>query len=274
MRLMAEPQRPARIADDWNWPSEYERYAGRWSRPVAERFVTSLDRPPGLAWLDVGSGNGALSAAILHRASPSSVFGVDRSRAFVEAARSAIQDPRVRFEVGSAEALPLPDDAVDVTVSGLVLNFLPDVATALREQMRVTRSDGWVAAYVWDYAAGMQMMRLFWDAAVELDPSASARDEAVRFPIAQPEALSAAWRDAGLRGVEVVAIEVPTAFPDFDDYWSPFLTRIGPAPGYVMSLPEAARTRLRERLRQTLPIALDGSIALTARAWAVRGRRP
>ena len=84
--------------------------------------------------------------------------------------------------------------------------------------------------------------------------------------------LDALWREAGLTEVSSRAIDVPTTFPDFDDYWRPFLGGQAPAPGYAMSLDEGRRTALRERIRSILPIAEDGSINLMARAWAVRGR--
>jgi SAM-dependent methyltransferase len=271
---MTTTDRRHQPGDRWSGADGYERYVGRWSRVVAARFVAWLALPRGLTWLDVGCGTGALSAAIMEAASPSGLIGVDPSTSFVEAARSSIADPRARFMVASAEALPLPDASVDVVASGLVLNFVPDTAAALREQVRVTRARGCVAAYVWDYADGMQLIRAFFDAAAEIDPTASRQDESVRFPIARPEALTTAWRDAGLSDVMVEGIEVPTVFRDFDDYWSPFLSGVAAAPAYAMSLTEEARTQLRERLRETLPIAPDGSIPLTARAWAVRGRRP
>jgi hypothetical protein len=69
----------------------------------------------------------------------------------------------------------------------------------------------------------------------------------------------------------VTALDIPTPFVDFDDYWGAFLGGVGQAPAYAMSLDESARGRLRERLRERLPTAADGSIALRARAWAVRG---
>jgi hypothetical protein len=119
----------------------------------------------------------------------------------------------------------------------------------------------------------MQLMRHFWDAAVALDPGASAQDEGLRFPICQPAALEALFRHAGLQNVESRAIDVPTRFRNFDDYWTPFLGGQGPAPGYAMGLPENRRIALRERIRAALPLAADGSINLIARAWAVRGKR-
>jgi SAM-dependent methyltransferase len=166
------------------------------------------------------------------------------------------------------------DGEFDAVVSGLVLNFVPGPAEALAELTRVAAPGGAVAAYVWDYADGMALMRRFWDAAAALDPAAAEVDEGRRFPLCRPEPLRELWTGAGLAGVDVEAIDVPTVFADFDDYWTPFLGGQGPAPGYAMSLPEDRRAALRESLRERLPVAADGSIRLTARAWAVRGQTP
>ena len=74
-------------------------------------------------------------------------------------------------------SLPFEDATFDAVVSGLVLNFIPDLQRALIKMRRVSRPGGVVAAYVWDYAGKMQLMRYFWDAASALDVAASALDE-------------------------------------------------------------------------------------------------
>jgi len=153
-----------------------------------------------------------------------------------------------------------------VVVSGLVLNFVPDPAAAMAEARRVFAPGGLAAAYVWDYAGGMEMMRHFWDAAAVLDPAAAALDEGRRFPRREPAALERPFRGAGMERVGV-----PTPFVSFDDYWLPLLGGQGPVPGYAVSLGEAARDRLREEVRRWLQVASDGSIGVTARAWAVLG---
>jgi hypothetical protein len=138
---------------------------------------------------------------------------------------------------------------------------------------RAARPGGVAAVYVWDYAGKMQLMRHFWNAAVALDPEAAKLDEGRRFPLCQPEALAWLFRGAGLQDVTVRALDIDTDFRDFDDYWTPFLGGQAPAPGYAMSLSEERRADLRERIRAALPIALDGTIPLVARAWAVRGQK-
>jgi SAM-dependent methyltransferase len=166
--------------------------------------------------------------------------------------------------------IPLDDASIDVTVSGLVLNFVPDGRAALAEMARVTGSGGTIAAYVWDYAGRMELMRHFWDAAVELNPDAARMDEGARFPLCRPGALTELFEGAGLRGVEVTAIDIPTPFASFEEYWRPFLGGQGPAPAYAVSLDETARARLRDCIRERIPVQADGSVSLTARAWAVR----
>ena len=260
--------------DRWTGGDAYEAYVGRWSRPVADQFLEWLAIPADRQWVDVGCGTGALSGAILGLAAPAAVAGVDPSPEFVAHAGATLRDPRVRFALGSASALPIEDGWADAVVAGLVLNFIADLRPALDELVRVAAPGAVIGGYVWDYAGEMQLIRRFWDVAVELDPAAASQDEGVRFPICAPEPLRTSFEGAALEDVVVRSIDVPTVFRDFDDYWTPFLSGVGPAPGYAVALDEASRDALRERLRATLPIGPDGTIHLVARAWAVRGRTP
>lgn len=255
----------------WGTSAPYERYVGRWSRLVAHEFLDWLAIPHGSCWADVGCGTGVLSAEILRRCAPESVVGIDRSAGFIHDAQRQLADPRVRFEVGDATALPLEPATCDVAVSGLVLNFVAEPAAMVREMIRVTRPGGIVAAYVWDYAGGMTMMRHFWDAAIAVSPQAAALDQAERFPICQPQPLQALWQDLGLTAVHVRAIDIPTVFHDFDDYWTPFLGKQGAAPTYLASVDAQTQQRIRALLETRLKPGPDGTIALTARAWAVQG---
>ena len=266
---MTAPERK----DTWASGVAYEPYVGRWSRLVAREFLEWLAIRPGACWLDIGCGTGALSQTILEVASPLLVLGVDPSEGYLAFARERIQDTRADFLLGDAQALPVSSSAYDIVVSGLVLNFVPQPGQALREMVRAVRKGGTVAAYVWDYAGQMQLMRYFWNAAMALDPAACTLDEGQRFPLCQPQPLRQLFQAAQLRKVEVRSIDVPTTFRDFDDYWSPFLGGQVPAPCYAMSLSEERRVALREQIRAALPIAPDGSVHLIARAWVVRGVR-
>jgi SAM-dependent methyltransferase len=257
------------VSDTWERGSPYEQYIGRWSRKVAPAFLTWLDVAPGKSWLDVGCGTGALCAAIVDRCSPARLVGVEPSEGFLKLAAQNLAG-RAVLHVGSAAAIPLKDGEVDAVASGLVLNFVPDVPKALAEMRRVAKAGGLVAAYVWDYADKMELIRHFWDAAAAIDPTASPLHEGVRFPICNPAALSSAFGQAGLSNIRVTALDVSANFVSFEDYWLPFLGGQGPAPAYVMSLAEDQRSRLREAVRLRLPAEPDGNITLNARAWAIR----
>ncbi len=256
--------------DTWSAGNAYELYMGRWSRPVARLFLEWLAVPQGLRWLDVGCGTGALSAAIVDTGAAAAITAVDPSAGFLAAAQAQLGS-KVIFKLGSADDLPLAPASVDVTVSGLALNFVSNPRQALDEMVRVTRPGGLIAVYLWDYAARMEFIRYFWDVAVELDPAAAALDEAVRFPLCQADALQQLFASAGLHNIGNTALTVQTPFRTFDDFWQPFLGGQGPAPSYVMQLDEPARTRLHHALAARIPQQPDGSLRLAARAWAIRG---
>jgi SAM-dependent methyltransferase len=258
--------------EQWSAAEKYEPFMGRWSRLLAAEALDWLDPPAGLRWLDVGCGTGAVSAAVLAKAAPASLVGVDPSDAYVAAAAERLDG--ATFQVGDAAALPVPNSSVDRVVAGLVLNFVADAVTAVQEMRRVLVPGGRAAAYVWDHATGMQMLRRFWDAAVAQDPAAAALDEGARFAICQAGGLQQCFAEAGLGDIDARPIEIATVFRDFDDYWLPFLGGQGPAPNYVASLSADAQEGLRARLQTTLPTEPDGTIRLSARAWAASGARP
>lgn len=251
---------------EWSTGEIYESYVGRWSRLVAAEFLGWLDQPDGLRWLDIGCGTGALTSTILRTAAPAEVVGVDPSAGFIDYARSTVNDPRARFEVRSGAELT--DEHFNVAVAGLVLNFIPEREAVLRHLTSITST---AAIYVWDYADGMQLMKYFWDVAAEVKPDDRDQDEGLRFPFCNPAGLEALFTEAGFTDVSTRDIVVPTVFDSFDAYWHPFLGGQGVAPAYLRSLDEPTQAAIRDALQERLPTASDGSISLTARAYAVRG---
>jgi trans-aconitate methyltransferase len=260
--------------ENWGAGDPYELYVGRWSRKVAVEFLDWISVPARSVWVDVGCGTGALTQCILARCDPRSIAGIDKAEGFIATARQAVADSRMTFDTGDAAKLAWENDTFDAAVSGLVLNFVPEPRKMLSEMVRVTRSGGKVAAYVWDYAGGMEMMRDFWDAAIAVSPNDSKLDQAERFPMCQPEPLEALFTETGLNAVSSRAIEFPTVFKNFDDYWLPFLGKQGAAPTYLASVNEEIREKIRARLQTRLLPSVDGTIPLRARAWAVQGTVP
>ena len=260
--------------DRWRDAAAYDRYMGRWSRLLALDFLSWLDLPPGSGWLEIGCGTGALTRAICEAASPRSVTACDTAADYVAFCRERLRHPSLTVVAAGTDALPTRPGGYDAVVSSLVLNFLPDPVAALARMRDLCAPGGCVAACVWDYAVGMEFLRIFWDVAVELDPDAGPLHEGTRFPLCRPEALRAAFAAAGLGSVEVVPLTIPTRFVGFEDFWAPFADGPGPAPSYVAALDERRRRRLAERLRSRLGAAGGRPITLEARAWAARGHRP
>ncbi|KQX08240.1 MULTISPECIES: class I SAM-dependent methyltransferase [unclassified Leifsonia] len=260
-------------ADTWRQGGAYDRYIGRWSSRVADLFLSGLDAAPGLRWLDVGCGTGALTEAILDRCSPSEVTGIEPSAGFRSSAIERV-GTRARILPGDAQRIPLQDASVDVVVSGLVLNFVPDAVAALTEMTRVATDAAIVGAYVWDYSDGMEIVGRFWEAAAKLDSEIDSLREATHVELCRPDPLLQLF-SSRLSAVEVEALDLRAEFRDFDDYWTPFLGGQGPAPAYAMALDEQKRVALREGLRALLierGLRVDRPFTLGARAWAVRGR--
>ena len=256
----------------WDRANAYERYMGRWSRRIAPVFLDWLAAPPDSEWLDIGCGTGVLSSAVLAKCAPKCVVGIDSSDAFIELARSQVNDRRFRCQQGHGEKLPHKNDEFATAVSGLVLNFVGDKDKALAEMARVVRPGGIVALYVWDYAGHMQIMRHFFDAAVEMDIRAREFDDGVQSPICRPDPLSRLFEKAGLSDIVVKGIDIPAAFENFNDYWIPFLGGTGSGPKYCTSLAPDAQFQLHEKLRKRVPTGPDGEILLAVRAWAIKGR--
>jgi SAM-dependent methyltransferase len=252
----------------------YERFMGAWSREVAPLFVRFAGVKDGEAVLDIGSGTGALSAAVLAAAPSGRIVGIDPAAPYVAFAQSRQGSPRVTFETGDAQQMRFADREFDRTLSLLVMNFIPDRDRAMKEMIRVTRPNGIIAAGVWDYGDGMQFLRVFWDEVIAQSPAADAKDER-HMPLCRKGELGALWRGHGLLDVEETALTIPTRFTNFADYWSRFLEKQGPAGAYVAAMSESDREQLRLRLQKRLVGAgPDRPIDMTARVWAVKGRVP
>jgi SAM-dependent methyltransferase len=254
----------------FNDADAYERYMGRWSRAIGEKFLGWLAPPRDARWLDVGCGTGAFSEVILAKCTPASVAGVDPSPAQIEHARKAI--PGAEFRVGDALSLPFGASEFDIVVSALVLHFLPDRRKAFSEMHRVARPGGIVAGYTWNrtaaetFAPYAPMARAF--KSIGIEPTLSPL-----VPEASPDGLKATLDATGLRDAVITLIEVTRSFPSFDEFWQIQTMTFHPVGKSFAKCSDAERERIRDAVRQSLPQAADGSVSYPARAIAYKAIR-
>jgi SAM-dependent methyltransferase len=246
----------------------YDRYMGRYSDGLASAFISFVGVQPGMRALDVGCGPGALTEALAERLGAACAAAADPSESLLAACADRVPGADVRL--AAAADLPWPDATFDVVLSQLVMNFLPDADVGLQEMARVARPGGVVSCCTWDYSGGMQMLRTFWDAALELDPDAPDEGRVMRY--CSEDELAALWAGNGLDEVETGALDVTADYADFEDYWIPFTLGAGPGGAYYASLDPQRQQQLRTRCFRRLG-APDGPFTLAARAFAVRGRR-
>ena len=250
----------------------YDRHVGRYGPNLGRALIEFAELRAGMRVLDVGSGPGALTRALVGRFGTDAVVAVDPSEPFAAACRERL--PGVEVEVAPAEALPFADASFDAALSQLVVNFMSDAPTGVREMTRVTRPGGVVASCVWDYAGGMQLLRGFWDAAREIDPArGAAADEGVVMRWCGEGELAELWRDAGLTAVRSGELVVHVSYASFEELWAPLPTGVAPSGAFCKSLDERDRAALKDAYRRRLGVG-DTPFELSARAWAVSGRVP
>ncbi len=248
----------------------YERYMGIWSQLAGEAFLDWIAPKTGLRWLDVGCGNGAFTELLVQRCSPRSVDGIDPSEEQVAYARTRLASCLARFHIGDAMALPFPDDAFDAVVMPLVIFFVPEPSRGVVEMARVVCPGGIVAAYAWDIEGGGFPYDALWNEmrAMGVDVPLPPSPQASRI-----DAMRELWTGAGLQAVETYSITVRRTFSDFDDYWTTI--RSGPSVGRGLStMSPEDHARLKERMRERLPVGASGQITCSAVANAVKGLLP
>jgi len=253
----------------------YEQMMGRWSRRLAPLLIEFAGVEDGERLIDVGCGTGSLTFALLNTRNPVELTAIDNSEIYLEAARAAGADPRLRFEQADACALPFADGSFDRALALLVLQFVPKPELAVAEMRRVVRPGGTVAAAVWDHFGGFVMQRMFWDTAAVLDPAADrARAENYLRPVTRPGELRDLWTRVGFDEVRDTMLAIRMEYASFDDFWSPLAAGEGSMGKYATAL-DVARQALERALRAAYEAGRpDGPRSFAALAWACRGTVP
>ena len=239
----------------------YDLFMGRFSVPLAGLFVEAAGVRRGQRALDVGCGPGALTAALVDRLGPADVTAVDPSAPFVAAATSRF--PGVDVRTASAESLPFPDDSFDLVLAQLVVHFMADPVSGLREMARVGRPGATLGASVWDHGGGHGPLSPFWRAALDLDPSVV--DESGQAGATEGQ-LADLCTEAGLVDVRPTVLTVTVRYDSFEQWWEPYTFGVGPAGDHLKGLTDEHAAALRERCVELMPPA---PFDVVAAAWTV-----
>jgi SAM-dependent methyltransferase len=255
-------------------PVAYDRFMGRWSARLAPAFLRFTELRDGQHVLDLGCGTGSLSRAVISFGPATRITGLDPQPEYVSFAQEAVPDPRARFQVGAAEALPFADRTFDGALALLVLQDFSDPLKALSEMARVTQTGGVVAACLWDFEAGLPMLSLVWQAAEAVAPEAVAKRRMENAPVRRatmPE-LRALWESCDLSDVRSTTLELAMHYTSFEDYWRPFLGGSTPMSAFAAALDAETQGGLARVLKEKIPGVQPGSsFVLPARAWAIKG---
>jgi SAM-dependent methyltransferase len=243
--------------------SAYDRFMGRYSRPLAPLFADFAGVTSNQQALDVGCGPGALTGELVDRVGAASVSAVDPSQSFVTALVE--RHPGIEAHRAAAEALPFSDGSFDVVVAQLVVHFMADPIAGLREMSRVARPGATVAACVWDHGGRHGPLSTFWRVVREVDPRAD--DESGLAGTSEGD-LGRLFHAAGLDDTDETVLAVEVHHPTFEDWWEPYTLGVGPAGAYVSGLDAESRERLRSRCEETV----RAPFTITGRAWAARAR--
>ncbi len=246
----------------------YDSHVGRYNSELARGLIAVAGVQAGDLVLDVGCGTGLLTAELARVVGAGKVTAIDPSEPFVAACKERVPGADVRL--ARAEDLPLDAASVNRSLSQLVLNFMAEPLAGVKEMRRVTAPGGTVAACVWDYAGEMVMLRLFWDAAISVDPAAAGLDEGRSMRYCRPDDLRALWIAAALTDVVTGELRPSVRYTDFAELWTPFETGVAPSGAYTVSLDETKRAAVRDEFFRLLG-SPAGAFELTARAWSVLG---
>ena len=189
--------------------------------------------------------------------------------------RVSASDLRTQFQVGIAESLPFADHSFDAALSLLVLQDFRDARQAICEMARVTRAGGIVAACQWDFAQGLPMLSLLWQAAEAVAPEAVAKwhQDNPHPSLASLTQLEALWQSCGLSDVTTATLQIAMHFTSSEDYWRPYVGAATPTSALAAALNAQTGGGLARVLQDRIAgVQPDGSFVLPARAWAIKGR--
>lgn len=206
---------------------------------IHERVIDRLEPEPGVKWLDLACGTGAVAERAAERGAD--VTGVDLAPALIETAQERARERGldIDYRVGDCEHLELVDGAFDVVASTCGIMFAPDHEASARELTRIVKPGGRIGLANWTpaekgLAAIFRIMKPF-----QLTPPAGA---GYPFDWGDEQHVRDLLRDAFELDIEQHVS--PLRLPNGEAYWQLFSTSYGPTRTLSESLDDGRREEL------------------------------
>lgn len=233
---------------------------------IHELLIERLAPEPGLRWVDLACGTGAVAERAAERGA--GVTGLDLSPGLIETAkeRAAERGLAIDYVVGDCERTPFEDAAFDVVSSSVGIMFSPDHEASARELARITKPGGRIGLANWTPEGGLgrmfRVMAAYQPAPPPSSPFDWGKEDRVR------ELLDDAFE------LEIEEHVSTLRIPSGEDYWELFSTSYGPTKVLAESLGE----RREELHRDWVDFfeqnyRADGEIAHTREYLLVLGTR-
>lgn len=187
-------------------------------RPWANELADRLPLSPGMRVLDIACGTGIVARVIAERLGDgATIVGLDMNPAMIAVAEQAASSEghSIRWEVGTADALPFPDGSFDLVTIQQALQFFPDQPAALRECARVLTPGGMLAISIWSSLDKQGLQRPYAEAIERVTGSPSMH---APYGKASQESLHALLSGAGFSHVVIEEVRIEVTFDDPDSF--------------------------------------------------------
>lgn len=214
------------IQNGWNSIAEsYDKFVtptGNWALPIEALRYTGLK--PGMSFLDVASGSGALCLPAARQGAR--VHVVDISPVMIKCLQKRAADEELTVleaQVMDGHALEFEDNTFDIAGSQFGVMLFPNLKKGLREMVRVTKPGGRVLMVAYGPPAEVESLGVFMQAMKSVIPGFTglpSNPPPLPFQVAEPDILRQRMEEVGLKDVQIYKSLEKLEFNSGKEMWS------------------------------------------------------